>query len=305
VILKKITTTCKHTAEALLAYTAYGFFAIWPLDVASAIGGWIGRTIGPRMAVSKRAYRHLQMAMPDLSAQDQDRIVRDMWDNLARNFAEVPHLKKLMPKGRITMDGWEHVERALAHGKGMLIASGHFANWEMGPIYFWHAGYPVTTVYRKPNNPLVDPLLRYTRRIMTPHLFAKGNKAGVAIVKALRQNGVAGMLVDQKMNENAAPLPFFGRPAMTGLAAAYLVLKTGATMVVGTYTRHNGAHFKLQVHPAITPPADASPYDAACAMMTEVNQYFEDYIRHNPGQWLWLHRRWSSKRKPWDAPPEV
>ncbi|HEY1096283.1 MAG TPA: lysophospholipid acyltransferase family protein [Alphaproteobacteria bacterium] len=300
--IKSLLNEIGNLTEAVLAYGFYGFFAIWPLDIASAMGGWIGRTVGPRMSVSKRAYKHLQIALPHLTQAEQQKIVIEMWDNLGRNVAETPHLKKLIRQNRIQLEGWEHVQNALGKGKGLLIASGHFANWEVGPVYFWDKGYPVTTVYRRPNNRYIDPLLRFTRRAITPQLLAKGHKAAAGIVRTLRQNGVVGVLVDQRMSESGTMLPFFGRPAMTGLATAQLALKTGATLVTGTYIRQNGAHFALRVHPPILPPPDLTGTDATKAMMTEVNRIFTDHIAQYPGQWLWLHRRWDSKKKPWDYP---
>jgi KDO2-lipid IV(A) lauroyltransferase len=291
-ILKKISRFIKHSWEASLAYLAYGFFALWPLDVASAIGGWIGRTIGPRLAISRRAYKHIHLAFPDMPQAEQDRIVIEMWDNLARNIAETPHLDKLHKKNRISLTGWEHIEEGLDNGKGIIIASGHFANWEIGPLYFWNQGYPITTVYRRPNNPFVDPLLRYTRRVITPNLLAKGDKAAAGIYKTIKRNGIVGLLLDQKMNENATLLPLLGMPAMTGLASAQIALRTQAHFLIGTYVRHHGANYSLHVTPTTLPPADMSEDEAASYLMLQVNQAFDRHITQYPGQWLWLHRRW-------------
>lgn len=296
-ILNKISRFFKHTWEASIAYLAYGFFALWPLDKASAIGGWIGRTIGPRLAVSRRAYKHIHMAFPDLDKKQQEIIVRDMWDNLARNIAETPHLDKLYKKKRISLTGWELIEEGLDHGKGIIIASGHFANWEVGPLYFWNSGHPITTVYRKPNNPFVDPLLRYTRRVVTPNLLAKGEKAAAGIYKTLKRNGIVGLLVDQKMGENGTLLPLLGIPAMTSLASAQIALRTGATFLIGTYVRDGGAHYKLHLEPTTPPPSDMCEDDAARFLMLQVNQAFDRHIARYPGQWLWLHRRWGKNPK--------
>lgn len=290
-----------HIFEALLAYSAYGFFSLLPLDAASAVGGWLGRNVAAHLGVSRRAHKHLMFAMPELSEDDRKQIVRDVWDNMGRTLAETPHQKNLIKKNRLHVVGYEHAEHAFAQGKGLLIASGHFANWEVGPILFWNRGKPMTTVYRRPNNILIDPLLRYTRRIVTPDLLPKGIQAAAGIVKTLRQNGVVGLLVDQKMNTGGEMLRFFGHPAMTGLATAQLSLKTGAPLTIGTSVRTKGAHFNFTLHPPITAPDHLSPHEKARYMMQRVNDVFEDHIRQNPGQWLWLHRRWGNRRKSWDT----
>lgn len=289
-----------HVLEALFAYSAYGFFSLLPLDAASAVGGWVGRTIGANLGVSRRAYKHLSFAMPHLTSAEKKQIIRDVWDNMGRTLAETPHQHNLIKKNRLHVIGYEHAEEALAKGKGLLIASGHFANWEVGPIIFWDRGKPLTTVYRRPNNMLIDPLLRHTRRNVTPDLLPKGIQAAAGIVKTLRQNGVVGLLVDQKMNTGGEMLQFFGHPAMTGLATAQLALKTGATLLTGTGVRTKGANFMFTLNPPITAPDGLSPHEAACHMMQQVNDIFEAHIRQYPGQWLWLHRRWDNRRKSWD-----
>ena len=290
-----------YLMQAILAYSAYGFFCLLPLDTASAVGGWLGRNIASRMGLSKRAYTNLKLAMPHLSKTEQDKIVSAMWDNMGRTLAETPHQKNLIVKNRLHAEGFEHVEDALAKGKGVLVASGHFGNWEVGPIIFWDRKHPMTAVYRRPNNMLIDPLLRYTRRIITPNLLAKGLQAAAGIVKTLRQNGAVGVLVDQKMNTSGAILQFFGRPAMTGLATAQLAIKMQATLLVATSIRKQGAEFDFKLYPPIVPPEGLSSHDAACHMMQQVNDIFEAHIRAYPGQWLWLHRRWDNRRKSWDT----
>ncbi len=65
-----------------------------PLPVASAVGGWFARTVGPRVGVSNRARKNLRRAMPELSEARIEEIVRGMWDNLGRVIAEYPHLGK-------------------------------------------------------------------------------------------------------------------------------------------------------------------------------------------------------------------
>lgn len=289
----------KHFGEAFVAYGLYGFFSLLTLDTASALGGWMFRTLGPRLAVSRRADRHIQYAMPELSDAERQTIVRDMWENMGRTMAETPHLKRLVPKNRMQISGLEHVEKAREHGKGAMIAGGHFANWEAGPIIAWHHGFPLTTVYRPPNNPLIDPLLRYTRRVVTPNLLPKGPKAAVGIIKTLRQNGIVALLIDQKMN-NGVPLQFFNRPAMTGLTAVQLALKNGSPLMVASCERHNGAYFTLTISEPIKVPDDLDTEAAAMYLMQQVNNHFEALIRKNPGQWLWLHRRWDNRKKTWE-----
>ena len=91
-----------HPIEAAVALMIYSLFKILPIDLASALGGWLGRTIGPRMPISERAVRNLSAAFPEKTPAEIGTIVRGMWDNLCRVVAEYPHLGEstfMMPKG--------------------------------------------------------------------------------------------------------------------------------------------------------------------------------------------------------------
>ena len=91
--MKKIRYLC----EALLLHILFLIFRLMPVDTASAIGGWLGRMIGPRLAASRKALRNLEHALPALNETEKRQIICKMWDNLGRVFAEYPHQHKQWP----------------------------------------------------------------------------------------------------------------------------------------------------------------------------------------------------------------
>ena len=78
--------------EAVLVYALYGIFALMGPRMASATGGWIGRTLGPHLGASRKALNNLRLVMPEKSSDEHAAIIRAMWDNLGRVIAEYPHL---------------------------------------------------------------------------------------------------------------------------------------------------------------------------------------------------------------------
>src|SRR5207244_5650802 len=91
--------------------------------------------IGPSLGISERARRNLRRAFPHLSEIAIERIVIEMWDNLGRVAAEYPHLREIRvfeAGGRVEMHGFEHMDRAVAAGRRVIIFSGHIANWAIG-----------------------------------------------------------------------------------------------------------------------------------------------------------------------------
>ena len=152
----------RHRLEAWGAATLFGVFKLLPLGSASALGGALARRVGPFLGVAKHARRNLRRAFPELSEAEIDRIIIGMWDNLGRVAAEYPHLRKIHvfdPGGRVETHGFEHVDRAVAAGRRMIVFSGHIANWEIGMLAGVQHGITVAEIYRAANNPLIDRMI--------------------------------------------------------------------------------------------------------------------------------------------------
>ncbi|HWE05241.1 MAG TPA: lysophospholipid acyltransferase family protein, partial [Rhizomicrobium sp.] len=229
-------------------------------------------------------------------------VIRRMWDNLGRTISEYAHLEKLSMKGarpRIEVTGLEHVESAVASGKGIIFISAHFANWEVMPFAAVQHGLDGAEVYRPVNNPIVDRWMVRQRQTNGPtEQIAKGAYGTRRLFTLLRAGKAIFMLVDQKTNEGVAA-PFFGRDAMTTPAPAALALKLGAVLLPVSNERLKGAHFRMTVHPAIAyEPSDDHARDVL-ALTTRINEKIEAIVRRNSAQWLWIHRRWP---KPGDMP---
>jgi KDO2-lipid IV(A) lauroyltransferase len=84
----------QYRVEALLLKVTLALFRLPGLDRASAIGGWLGRSIGPKLGITRRARRRIARAMPELSEADVERVVVAMWDNLGRVALEYAHHDK-------------------------------------------------------------------------------------------------------------------------------------------------------------------------------------------------------------------
>jgi Kdo2-lipid IVA lauroyltransferase/acyltransferase len=279
--------------EAWAAGLAFGVFGALPIDDASAVGGALGRLIGPHLGISKQARRNLKRALPELSDHEIGRIVAGMWDNLGRVAAEYPHLREIRvfePSGRVETHGFEHMDRAVASGRRMIIFSGHIANWEIGMLAAVQYGIEVAQIYRAANNPLVDRMITWFRGD-AGELIPKGAVAARRAVATLRRGAHLTMLADQKLNDGI-PVPFFGRPAMTTSALASLALRFDCDVLPARVERLKGAHFRLTVFPALPLPRSGNPHADVAALMAQVNAILESWIRDRPEEWFWVHRRW-------------
>ncbi|HEY6578184.1 MAG TPA: lysophospholipid acyltransferase family protein [Rhizomicrobium sp.] len=293
--LARAFVTLRYALEAAVFFAVVGFFGLFPLDAASAIGGWCGRALLSRTYLSGRARENLAAAYPELTPGERDTILREMWDNLGRIVAEYAHLGELSIGGalpRIALAGLENLHDASAAGKGIICISAHFANWEVLPLAAAQYGVDGSAVYRPVNNPFVDRWLVRQRQINGPkEQIAKGAQGMRRIFTLLRARKAIFMLVDQKTNEGVAA-PFFGRDAMTTPAAAALALKLGAVLLPISNERLHGARFRVTAHPALDFAPSGDHARDVLALTVRINEAIETCVRYRPSQWLWIHRRW-------------
>ncbi len=288
-----------HPIEAAFAFATYGVFAVLPVGMASALGGWLARLIGPRLALSQRAVRNLRIGLPDIAPAEVNRIVAGMWEHLGRLAGEYPHLGGFRVghgPNRIEIVGEEQIERLRRDGGPAILVSGHLGNWEIAPALFMHLGVRADIVYRAANNRLIDWLYRYGRATGSNGQIRKGPTGARQLLAALKQGRNIAMLVDQKMNDGIA-VPFFGRPAMTASAAAELALRFHCPLIPVRIERLDGTHFRLTVLPPLAYPNSGDRKQDVLDLMTRINALLESWIRQRPEQWLWLHNRWPDSRE--------
>lgn len=281
----------RYLIEAATLYLLFGVFRILPLNAASAFGGWLGKTIGPRLAASRKADRNLRLALPGKSEAEYKLIIAGMWENLGRVTGEFPHLNTIV-RERTSTTGDQLVRASQEAGKPVMLFGGHLGNWEVPGQYVATCIGPMATIYREPNNPWSATLLRKMRRERHELQFIpKSNVSTRPILRALREGRHVGLLIDQKYNPGI-PVPFFGIPAMTSTAFAQLAQKMEVPLIPTRLERVKGAHFQLTfMKPVPTHDESGSPRPAEDIIL-ETHQILENWISERPEQWLWLHRRW-------------
>jgi KDO2-lipid IV(A) lauroyltransferase len=276
----------------------------WPLPVLHALGtavGWASWLLSP-------AYRRRFEANARLggagTAQRRDAVAQ-----AGRLVTELPYLwlrpyeRALVPAPQWV--GAEHVDAALAAGRGLVILTPHIGAFEVIAQAYaerWGAKAPMTALYRPARKPWLRELEETARR--RPGLLtAPANLAGVRqMMRALRAGQCVGMLPDQVPPDGMGTwAPFFGAPAYTMTLAARLVQQTGATPLLLVCERlPAGTGWRIHVQPLPEPlPARAEgqgedEHQAACAAV--MNRTMEHGIRIAPGQYLWGYDRYKPPR---------
>ena len=216
-----------HWIEYLCLRAFFALVGLLPLDLASNIGGWVGRKIGPRLGISRRARANIARALPELSASRQQSILLGMWDNLGRVLFEYPHLSQIVDlrQGRITYENESNLHHVLNDpNRGAIFAAGHLSNFEVVPLSAAARGIPLTIIVRRPNNPLVARMIDRLRRFNGIKTTPKGPDAAREGLRTIRQKNNLGILFDQRLSDGL-PATLFGQSAET--ATAHVVLALG------------------------------------------------------------------------------
>lgn len=294
-LLKRI----RYLLDTALVYALAGFFRLFDLDTASAIGGWFGRNVLARLLGDKSSRATLAIAFPGLSDTERRKIADDMWENIGRNLAEIAQLERFageLGRARFTIEGQEHLDEAMATGKPPIMVSGHFSNWELAFVAANHSGLVGAGIVRPPNNPWVAEFIaERRRRVGFTEQIPKGKDGTRALFAVLRQGRSIGLLIDQRLDEGI-PAPLFGIEAMTTHAPATFARKLGLPIVPLAVRREKGAHFRAVWHPVVyTAQSDNSARDILEAT-AELNRFVETEIRTAPGHWLWMHPRFRAPK---------
>lgn len=285
--------TAGNAIQYALARVFVFVVGLLPLGLSSALGGWMGRCIGPVSSVHRTARDNLTKAFPEKTPAEISKILGGMWDNLGRYVFEFPHLDQLRfegPGARIEIVGVENADALRDDGKPGIFFSGHLGNWELASRSVSSRGIALHGIYRAPNNPLMEPLFTRQNR-GKGELLAKGAKGAKRALQLLKAGEHLGILVDQKMNDGIA-VPFFGRDAMTAPAIAQFAYRYNCPIVPVRVERLRGARFRVTHYPPLTLPDTGDRHADVQQTMTDINAMLEGWIRARPEQWFWVHRRW-------------
>ncbi len=290
--MKKI----RYFFEGLLLWFLFGFFKLFTPKMSSNMGGYIGRTIGPKLAASRKAYRHIQLAMPNTPKERQDEIVRGMWDNLGRLIAEYPHLEKIAVE-HTKINNLDRLKPYLDDKDQAIIFIGaHLGNWEVNSTAtLKQLNHPIDLTYRAPNNPWSAYLLNKARTLngrLTA--YPKARESGRLIMRAIKDKKTLGILIDQKYNPGLE-VNFFSKPAMTNPIFVSLAQKYKCALIPVRNQRVNGCNFVITPYPPLRLfEKDGSPRPVE-DIIKEAHSLLEAWIADKPEQWIWLHRRWKNQ----------
>lgn len=223
-----------------------------------------------------------------MSGPERRALCQDIGRNMGQTLFEIYHCAEFQTlHDRITTSGpgLAALEAARARGKGAIIVSGHFGQWEAIRADLKARGMETGAVYRPQQN------RHYQRRLLAgieaggKPILETGKHGTRALIDHLRRGGFVAILLDEKTPDGAR-LPFLGQNALTSLAAARLALKYDIPMVPAYGTRVGQSSRFIVEFEAPIPPTDA------LTMTRAFNDSLSARIVETPDQWYWMLRRW-------------
>lgn len=242
-----------------------------------------------------RTLSDIQRAFPTKSPKEVHAIALESWRNMGAILAEVVQLTGMTPQKfskYVRIEGVEKLHKAQQEKTGAIIHIGHFTNWEAFGLAGALAGIDKAVLAQKVDNPYVDRETNRLRNIFGGQTFYSNheNNPFFACIKWLRKGKLLGILTDQNVTASEMFVPFLGRTAAVSPITAVLATKLQVPVLPVRMTRQKG-QIIAQVLDPIYAPKEYTDENIRQFLQVLVG-YYEDWIRRDPGSWLWAHNRW-------------
>jgi lauroyl/myristoyl acyltransferase len=239
-----------------------------------------------------------QVVGPSATPAELERVVRRGFARYGRYWGEAFWLENLTRediRGRMVVEGREHLDTAVSEGHGGILAVPHLGNWDAGAAWVVAAGYQLTTVVErlKPAE-LFDRFVAYRRALGMEILpLDNGSESMRGLLRALRAGRVVALVADRDLTGHGLPVRMFGATAAMPGGPASLALKTGAALLpAGVFQDRTGGRWVSIVRPPIRVEPSGDQRADVLALTQRLAEEFEQLIALAPEQWHMLSRYW-------------
>ena len=284
-----------YRVQALLIRSFLSAAKVLPLRLRTALAGHAtNAAVHLVPSLRRRAEDNLLRIFPEMSSAERRQILGQGARNTGRTLTEILFNQEFATHAErtpISGPGMDALRAARASGKGAIIVSGHFGQWEAIRHALKAQGLETGALYRPNNNPHYEPLFRRGIKAGGAPIIARGSVGNRNMIKHIRSGGFIALLMDQYIQDGET-LTFLGHPAVTSLSAAQMALRYDLPLVP-IFSKRTRDGFEIVAEEPIA-------HTHAREMMQTFNDRLAAQIRAAPGQWHWLHNRWKMSR--WNDP---
>jgi Kdo2-lipid IVA lauroyltransferase/acyltransferase len=264
------------------------------LNFGSALGD-LAFALGIRRGV---ALANLAGAFPGNSQAQNRQISKSLYQNLGKNLIELLRFKKTdgqAIRDKVDLRDTAYFDQIIKQGRGGILVSGHFGNWEVHAAAIANSGYHFSVVVYPQHNEYVDRMLNSLRRAKNVNIIFKKD-ATREVLTALRQNHFVAMLSDQDAGRDGAFVDFLGHKASTTKGPAVFALKTGAAIITGAIVRQEGGKHIGYLNPPFYADAGNEKQAEILRLTGIFTSQLERFVTDHPDHWYWVHKRWKTKQ---------
>ena len=263
-----------------------------------AVGKYGGRVGGwPQRANRKMCAKHQARVRGHVDPDAVD----EVFEAYGRYWLEIFRLPYEVERGTIMQyfdaEGYEHIEAALEHGNGVVLALPHLGGWEWAAAWMAGLGHHMLAVVEPLEPPELREWFEAQRESYGLEIVALGDDVSARVLKALRDNRIVCLLSDRDLTGDGVEVEFFGEKTTLPAGPATVCLRTGAALIpTAVYFGPGRTH-----HAVIGPPLPVERAgrlrDDIARITQEIAYVFEERIRRAPAQWHLLQPNWPSDRE--------
>jgi len=281
----------KYFFEFIFIIILLIIFKILGFKLASNMGGYIGKKIGPLFRSKQTILNNIKNALPNTNKADLELIIQSMWENYGRILAEYVFLKDFRKEklnDYLEIEGKEHLNKVRDSNEQVVFVSGHFNNFELMAMQIEKSGINLAAIYRPLNNIFLNGIMEKIRtKYICKNQIKKGRSGTRELLKSFNNKNSIALMIDQRVSEGEKS-NFFGQDAFTTTIPAQLVKKFGCKIVPIHIERYNNFYFKMKIEEPINYNKDSTIDEITLSL----NKLLENMILKNPEQWIWSHNRW-------------
>jgi KDO2-lipid IV(A) lauroyltransferase len=271
----------------------------WLTGLAASLPLWLGYALADlatelhfRLFPSRRhaALANLAVIVPHASRKQRLKLVRRMmrsYNRMMFEFFRLPHLSRRELLGAVDVEGREHIDRALARGRGVILTCTHIGNWELAAVVVAHWGYRLHAVAGVQLSRWFTSAVRETKSELAIQTVSPDDGFR-KLLRALEHNDLVALMVDGDIYNHGVSVDLFGRDLRFPAGPGVLAQRTGALIVAGYCERVGPGRFRIVVEPALDPAA----FSTSSALHAAVAGAAERHIRSHLDQWCIFRPMW-------------
>ena len=286
--MKKI----NYFIQYVLILILFSIFKILGIKLSLIISSSIFRLLGPVIKKNKISRQNLSYVFKNISNQSKKNIIKSMWKNYGKIFAEYMFIKdfRLNPKfsKKIKLENNEILNEVKSKSEPVIFVSGHFNNFELMAMSIEKFGINLAAVYRPLNNYFLNPIMvNIRKKYICRNQIKKGISGTKNLLKSYKNGSSIAIMIDQRVSEGIQS-DFFEKKALTTTIPAQFVKKFNCKIVPVYIERLENNDFKIKFNKPLIFNQDESIEQ----ITSKLNQNLEKMILKNPDQWIWTHNRW-------------